>query len=168
MIMGVAAIFGMFAGTFYWFPKMFGRMMNETLGKLHFYLTFIGVYCIFTPMHFVGIAGTPRRYSDFTNVEYLAGLLPVHRFMTDAAYFTAAVQVLFLINLFWSIFKGPKAPMNPWHSTSLEWTIPSPPPFDNFAGVHPVVNHGPYEFSVPGAPNDFIMQSDPPTEQVEA
>src|SRR6476620_219295 len=134
MIMGVAAIFGMFAGTFYWFPKMFGKMMNETLGKIHFYGTFIGVYCIFTPMHFVGLAGNPRRYSDFSNVEYLAGLLPVHKFMTQAAYFTAAVQILFLINLFWSLKKGPKAPMNPWHATSLEWTIPSPPPFDNFAG----------------------------------
>src|ERR1019366_2170465 len=163
MIMGVAAIFGMFAGTFYWFPKMFGKMMNETLGKIHFYLTFIGVYCIFMPMHYVGIAGNPRRYSDFTNVEYLAGLMPLHKFMTDAAYFTAAVQILFLINLFWSMWKGPKAPMNPWNSTSLEWTVPSPPPFDNFAGVHPVVHHGPYEFSVPGAPTDFTMQTDPPS-----
>jgi cytochrome c oxidase subunit 1 len=163
MIMGVAAIFGMFAGTFYWFPKMFGRMMNEMLGKIHFYCTFIGVYCIFTPMHFVGMAGNPRRYSDFSNVEYLAGLMPVHKFMTHAAYFTAAVQILFLINLFWSMWKGPKAPMNPWNSTSLEWTIPSPPPFDNFAGVHPVVNHGPYEYSVPGAANDYIMQTDPPS-----
>ena len=78
MIMGVAAIFGMFAGTFYWFPKMFGRMMNETLGKLHFYLTFIGVYAIFTPMHYLGIAGNPRRYSDFNDVEFMAGLMPVH------------------------------------------------------------------------------------------
>jgi cytochrome c oxidase subunit 1 len=163
MIMGVAAIFGMFAGTFYWFPKMFGKMMNETLGKIHFYLTFIGVYCIFMPMHYVGIAGNPRRYSDFTNVEYLAGLMPLHKFMTHAAYFTAAVQILFLINLFWSMWKGPKAPMNPWNSTSLEWTVPSPPPFDNFAGVHPVVHHGPYEFSVPGAPTDFTMQTDPPS-----
>src|SRR6266581_4637711 len=162
MIMGVAAIFGMFAGTFYWFPKMFGKMMNETWGKIHFYATFIGVYMIFTPMHFVGLAGNPRRYSDFTNVEYLAGLMPVHKFMTHAAYFTAAVQIIFLINLFWSMWKGPKAPMNPWNSTSLEWTVPSPPPFDNFAGVHPVVNHGPYEFSVPGAPKDYVMQTDPP------
>ena len=124
MIMGVAAIFGMFAGTFYWFPKMFGRMMNETLGKIHFYLTFIGVYAIFTPMHFLGMAGNPRRYSDFTNVEYLANLMPVHKFMTQAAYFTAAAQIIFLINLFWSMKKGAKAPMNPWNSTSLEWTIP--------------------------------------------
>src|SRR2546425_39742 len=134
MIMGVAAIFGMFAGTFYWFPKMTGRLMNETLGKIHFYLTFIGVYCIFTPMHWLGIAGNPRRYSDFTNVEYLAGLMPVHRFMTQAAYFTAAAQILFVINLFWSMKKGPKAPVNPWNATSIEWTVPSPPPFDNFAG----------------------------------
>ena len=86
MIMGVAAIFGMFAGTFYWFPKMFGRMMNETLGKIHFYITFLGVYAIFTPMHWLGIAGNPRRYSDFTNFDFLGKLLPVHNFMTQAAY----------------------------------------------------------------------------------
>jgi cytochrome c oxidase subunit 1 len=164
MIMGVAAIFGMFAGTFYWFPKMFGRMMNETLGKIHFYTTFIGVYAIFTPMHFLGLVGNPRRYSDFSNIEYLAGIMPVHTFMTHAAYFTAAVQVIFLINLFWSMKKGAVAGPNPWDSTSLEWGIPSPPPFDNFAGVHPVVNHGPYEYGVPGAPNDFVMQTDPPAE----
>ena len=162
MIMGVAAIFGMFAGTFYWFPKMFGRMMNETLGKLHFYLTFIGVYAIFTPMHFLGIAGNPRRYADFKDVEFMAGLMPVHTFMTAAAFFTAAAQLIFLINLIWSLKKGAKATANPWEATTLEWTIPSPPPFDNFAGVHPVVHHGPYEYSVPGAPRDYVMQTDPP------
>jgi cytochrome c oxidase subunit I len=162
LIMGVAAIFGMFAGTFYWFPKMFGRMMNETLGKIHFYLTFIGVYTIFTPMHFLGIAGTPRRYPDFKELEFMGRLMPVQQFITYAAFFTVTVQFIFIINLFWSLKKGAKAPMNPWEATTLEWTIPSPPPFDNFAGVHPVVNHGPYEYSVPGAPKDFIMQSDPP------
>ena len=161
MIMGVAAIFGMFAGTFYWFPKMFGRMLNETLGKIHFYMTFVGVYAIFTPMHFLGIAGNPRRYSDFTNFDFLGKLLPVHFFMTQAAYFTAAAQILFFINLFWSMKKGKKATANPWEATTLEWTVPSPPPFDNFAGHHPVVNHGPYEYSVPGAPRDYIMQTDP-------
>jgi cytochrome c oxidase subunit 1 len=161
MIMGVAAIFGMFAGTFYWFPKMFGRMMNEPLGKVHFYLTFLGVYAIFTPMHFLGIAGNPRRYADFTNFEFMGKLMPVHTFMTWAAILTASAQILFVINLFWSMAKGKKAPMNPWEATTLEWTIPSPPPFDNFAGKHPVVNHGPYEYSVPGAPKDYIMQSDP-------
>jgi len=161
MIMGVAAIFGMFAGTFYWFPKMFGRMMNETMGKIHFYLTFIGVYAIFTPMHFLGIAGNPRRYADFTNFEFMNNLMPIHKFMTHAAIFTATVQLIFVINLFWSLKKGAKAPANPWEATTLEWTVPSPPPFDNFAGKHPVVNHGPYEYSVPGAAKDYIMQSDP-------
>jgi cytochrome c oxidase subunit I len=161
MIMGVAAIFGMFGGTFYWFPKMFGRMMNETLGKIHFYLTFLGVYAIFTPMHFLGIAGNPRRYADFTNFEFMNNLMPIHKFMTHAAIFTATVQLIFVINLFWSMKKGAKAPANPWNATTLEWTVPSPPPFDNFAGKHPVVNHGPYEYSVPGAPKDYIMQTDP-------
>ena len=103
MIMGVAAIFGMFAGTYYWFPKMFGRMMNETLGKIHFYATFMGVYAIFTPMHFLGMAGNPRRYADFTNFDFMGNLMPVHTFITHAAYFTAAAQILFLFNLFWSM-----------------------------------------------------------------
>jgi len=161
MIMGVAAIFGMFAGTFYWFPKVTGRFMNETLGKIHFYLTFLGVYAIFTPMHFLGIAGNPRRYADFTNFDFLGKLLPVHTFMTHAAIYTAVAQIIFLVNLIWSAKKGKRAPDNPWEATTLEWTIPSPPPFDNFAGKHPVVNHGPYEYSVPGAPKDYVMQTDP-------
>jgi cytochrome c oxidase subunit 1 len=162
MIMGVAAIFGMFAGTFYWFPKMFGRMLNETLGKIHFFLTFLGVYAIFTPMHFLGIAGNPRRYPDFKDYEFMGKLMPIHLFMTIAAFITIAAQLIFVFNLFWSMKKGAKAPMNPWEATTLEWTVSSPPPFDNFAGVHPVVNHGPYEYSVPGAPRDYVMQTDPP------
>src|SRR5579864_7139050 len=161
MIMGVAAIFGMFGGTFYWFPKVTGRFLNETLGRIHFYLTFIGVYCIFTPMHFLGIAGNPRRYADFTNFDFMAKLMPIHTFMTWAAIITASAQLIFLFNLVWSLKKGAKAPINPWEATTLEWTVPSPPPFDNFGGKHPVVNHGPYEYSVPGAPKDYIMQSDP-------
>ncbi len=161
MIMGVAAIFGMFAGTFFWFPKMFGRMMNETLGRIHFYLTFIGVYAIFTPMHFVGVAGNPRRYSDFKEFAFMADLMPVHTFMTWAAILTVAAQVLFVINIFWSMRKGAKAPDNPWEATTLEWTVPSPPPFDNFAGKHPTVYRGPYEYSLPGEEKDYKMQTDP-------
>ena len=89
-------------------------------------------------MHYLGMAGNPRRYSDFTNVDYLGKLMPVHQFMTYAAYFTAAAQILFfVVNLFWSMKKGEKAPVNPWNATTLEWTVPSPPPFDNFAGVAP-------------------------------
>ena len=162
MIMGVAAIFGIFAGTYYWFPKMFGRMMNETLGRIHFWFTFVGVYAIFMPMHFLGMVGHPRRYSETTGVDFLAPLEPVHLFITIAAFVTAAAQLVFLFNLFWSMFKGKKASENPWEATTLEWTIPSPPPHDNFAGREPVVHHGPYEYGVPGAPQDYIMQDAPP------
>ena len=162
MIMGVAAIFGIFAGTYYWFPKMFGRMMNETLGRIHFWFTFVGVYAIFMPMHFLGMVGHPRRYSETTGVDFLAPLEPVHLFITIAAFVTAVAQLVFLFNLFWSMFKGKKASENPWEATTLEWTVPSPPPHDNFAGREPVVNHGPYEYGVPGAPQDYIMQDAPP------
>ena len=157
MVMGVAAIFGMFAGTYFWFPKMFGRMMNETWGKIHFWFTFVGVYCIFMPMHFIGIQGAIRRYSTWTD-NYLIPMIPVHKFMTLWALITGAAQFIFLINVFWSMFKGEKASVNPWEGTSLEWTVPSPPPWDNFAGKHPVVYHGPYEYAVPGAAKDYVMQ----------
>jgi cytochrome c oxidase subunit 1 len=121
LIMGVAAVFGIFAATFYWFPLMFGRMLNETLGKLHFAATFIGVYSLFLPMQMAGIAGNPRRYPDFTNFEFLTPLLTTHRFMTWAAYFTAAAQVIFIVNLFWSMWRGSSAPANPWSAETLEW-----------------------------------------------
>src|SRR6476661_6056735 len=161
LIMGVAAIFGMFAGTYYWFPKMFGRMMNETLGKWHFVITFIGTYCIFMPMHYLGMAGQTRRYSQFTEVAYQTKLLPLQTFMTYAAFVTIGAQLIFVINLFWSMKKGPKASDNPWEATTLEWTTATPPPHDNFGGHIPVVNHGPYEYSVPGAARDYVMQTDP-------
>jgi cytochrome c oxidase subunit 1 len=161
LIMGVAAIFGMFAATYYWFPKMFGRMMNETWGKIHFFLTLAGTYAIFMPMHYLGLAGGTRRYSQYTEVAYLQKLMPLHQFMTYAAIITIAAQFIFVINLFWSMFKGPKASDNPWESTTLEWTTATPPPHDNFGGVTPVVYHGPYEYGVPGAAKDFVMQTDP-------
>ncbi|HUK26083.1 MAG TPA: cbb3-type cytochrome c oxidase subunit I [Terriglobales bacterium] len=161
LIMGVAAIFGIFAATYYWFPKMFGRMMNETLGKVHFFLTLVGAYCIFMPMHYLGMAGQPRRYSQFTEVAYLHHLIPLNRFLTYAAIVTVTAQLIFLFNLFWSMAKGPKASDNPWEATTLEWTTATPPPHDNFGGHTPVVNHGPYEYSVPGSARDYIMQTDP-------
>jgi cytochrome c oxidase subunit 1 len=163
LIMGVAAIFGMFAATYYWFPKMFGRMMNETWGKIHFFLTLAGTYAIFMPMHYLGMAGGTRRYSQYTEVAYLQKLQPLHQFMTYAAFITIAAQLIFVINLFWSMFKGSKASDNPWEATTLEWTTATPPPHDNFGGVTPVVNHGPYEYGVPGAPKDYVMQNDPAT-----
>jgi cytochrome c oxidase subunit 1 len=161
LIMGVAAIFGIFAATYYWFPKMFGRMMNEGMGKAHFWLTFIGTYAIFMPMHYLGMAGHPRRYSQLTELAYLHPLIPVQRFMTYAAFVTIGAQLIFVVNLFWSMFKGQKAADNPWDATTLEWTTATPPPHDNFGGHTPVVTHGPYEYGVPGGARDFIMQNDP-------
>ena len=159
-VMAVAAIFGIFAGTYFWMPKMIGRMMNETLGKLHFWLTFIGVYCIFMPMHYLGLAGNVRRYASFTD-DYLVPLIPVHKFITIAALLTGAAQLIFLYNLIHTRWWGPPAPDNPWEATSLEWSTTSPPPFDNFGGRHLVVHQPPYEYSVEGAPADHIMQTDP-------
>jgi cytochrome c oxidase subunit 1 len=160
MIMGVAAVFAMFAGTYFWWPKMTGRMLGETLGRVHFYCTFVGVYAIFIPMHFAGIVGNPRRYSDFSQFEFLRDLTMLHKFMTHAALFTAAMQFLFLFNLLYSLRKGAKAPPNPWDATTLEWTLASPPPAHNFGDNPPVVYRGAYEFSVPGAPRDFRMQNE--------
>jgi cytochrome c oxidase subunit 1 len=161
LIMGVASIFGIFAATYYWFPKMFGRMMNETLAKLHFWLTFVGAYAIFMPMHYYGMSAGLRRYSQSTEVAYILKLLPLQRFITIAAFITIASQFIFVVNLFWSMFKGAKANDNPWEATTLEWITATPPPHDNFGGRTPVVNNGPYEYSVPGAPRDFVMQTDP-------
>ena len=168
LVMGVASIFGMFAAIYFWFPKMFGRFMNESLGKLHFWVTFIGVYCIFVPMHTMGIAGMPRRYAQFTEYEFLKSLHPLVVFVSIAAIFTVLVQLIFYFNLIWSVFKGKKAGDNPWEATTLEWTTTSPPPHDNFAGVLPTVYRGPYEFAVPGAPNDFVMQNEPDPGEVAA
>ena len=168
LVMGVASIFGMFAATYFWFPKMFGRMMNESLGKLHFWVTFLGVYAIFVPFHAMGMLGMPRRYSNFGEYEFLKNSHSLVLFVTVAAIITVLVQVLFYFNFLWSMFKGKKASENPWEATTLEWTTASPPPHDNFAGVIPTVYRGPYEFAVPGAPRDFIMQQEPEGVEVAA
>ena len=165
LVMGVASIFGMFAATYFWFPKMFGRHMDERLGKLHFWITFIGVYCIFVPMHTMGIVGMPRRFAQFTEYEYLKTLHPLVVLVSVAAIVTVLTQFLFYFNLIWSLFKGKKATDNPWDATTLEWTTTTPPPHDNFAGHLPQVHRGPYEFAVPGAANDFVMQTEPEGEE---
>ncbi|HXD32470.1 MAG TPA: cbb3-type cytochrome c oxidase subunit I [Pyrinomonadaceae bacterium] len=160
LVMGVASIFGMFAATYFWFPKMVGRMMNEKLGQLHFWVTFVGVYAIFVPMHVMGLVGMPRRFSQFTEYEFLKTLPPLVKFVTISAIITVLIQLVFYFNLVWSMFKGKKAGENPWEATTLEWNTASPPPHDNFAGIAPTVHRGPYEFAVPGAPKDFMMQTD--------
>ncbi len=160
MVMAVAAMFGIFAGTYFWFPKMTGRMMNETLGKIHFWLSFVGAYCIFMPFHYLGIAGNVRRYQAFVD-DYLQPLIPVHRFITVAAIVTGVAQFIFLYNLIHSRFWGKPAPDNPWEATSLEWSTPTPPPFDNFGGKHPVVYHDPYQYGVQSSTGDYVMQTSP-------
>ena len=165
LIMGVAAIFGMFAGVTFWFPKMSGRMMSEGIGKVHFWLTFIGVYAIFGPMHYLGVIAHPRRYAETTSVDYLgaAGANELHYFITIAAMITITAQFLFLFNVIWSLLKGKKVESdNPWEATTLEWVTSTPPAHDNFEGKIPTVYHGPYEFSVPGAPRDYVMQCNGP------
>ena len=162
--MAIAAIFGIFAGTYFWFPKMWGRMMNDKLGQLHFWLSFIGVYAIFMPFHYLGMAGNVRRYQAFV-VDYMQPLIGVHRFSTIAALFTGAAQLIFLFNLVYSRFWGEPAPANPWQATSLEWSTPSPPPFDNFGGRHMEVYHDPYQYGVQGSTGDYVMQDSP--EQVK-
>jgi cytochrome c oxidase subunit 1 len=157
--MGVAAIFGIFSATYFWYPKMFGRMLNESIGRVHFWLTFVGVYCIFMPMHFLGLVGHPRRYADLTGVNFLAPLHAVHYFITMSAMVVITMHLLFLFNFFYSLKFGKLAGENPYEATTLEWSIPSPPPFDNFAGHVPVVYRGAYEFGVPGYDADYIPQT---------
>jgi cytochrome c oxidase subunit 1 len=170
LVMGVAAIFGMFAGTYFWFPKMFGRMMDERLGKIHFWPTMVGVYAIFIPMHVMGIVGMPRRYSQFYEIingkeeliyQFLKPTPGLVHFVTWAAIITVSAQIIFIYNFFWSMFKGKKASDNPWDATTLEWVTATPPPHDNFGGRVPVVYRGAYEFGVPGAPEDFVLQTTP-------
>jgi cytochrome c oxidase subunit 1 len=160
LVMAVAAMFGIFAGTYFWFPKMAGRMMNEKLGQLHFILTFVGAYCIFMPFHYLGMVGNIRRYASFVD-DFTQPLIPVHRFITVAALLTGAAQVIFLYNLIYSRFWGKPAPENPWEATSLEWSTASPPPFDNFGGKHPVVYHDPYQYGVESSTGDYVMQTSP-------
>jgi cytochrome c oxidase subunit I len=152
--MGLSAVFAAFAGFYYWFPKMWGRMMNETLGKVHFWLSFVLVYCVFMTLHLMGLTGSVRRYSEFV-ADFMVPLMPTNRFITVAALLLGATQFIFLYNVLWSRLKGPKAADNPWQATTLEWDTTSPPPFDNFGGRQMTVYHGPMEYDG----DAFVMQT---------
>ena len=158
LIMAMAGVFAIFSATYFWFPKMFGRMMNERLGRVHFWITLFGAYATFMPMHLLGIAGHPRRYSDLSGVQYVAAMAPLQKFITVAAIVTILGQIIFLVNLFWSMRKGPAAEANPWECTTLEWTVPSPTPNEGFGEAQLLVSHGPYEYDVSRAEKDFVMQ----------
>ena len=154
------AIIAVFAGLYYWFPKMYGRMMNETLGKIHFWGTIIGFNGIFIPLFFLGAAGQHRRIYDYSKFPDLAGMQEWRSFATVFLLIMLASQVFFLWNFFYSMFKGEKAGKNPWNANTLEWTAPSPPPHGNFGGNYPEVYRGPYEYSVEGRSSDFWPQSE--------
>lgn len=154
-------VFGLFAAVYYWFPKMFGRMMNERWGKIHFVLTFVAFNCVFFPMHFLGVAGHMRRIWNPMQYEFLQPLQPINVFITVSAYVLAIAQIPFVVNLFWSLFAGKKAERNPWQANTLEWSTPSPPPHGNWGEHLPTVYHGPYEYSVPGVAEDYAPQDLP-------
>lgn len=153
------SLFGAFAGITYWYPKMFGRAMGERLGKIHFWLTFIFFNGVMFPMFSLGFSGMPRRIYDYTQYGGLAHLVGLNRVMSISAFILFASQLLFAFNFLVSLFRGKKVAENPWESTTLEWTVPSPPPHGNFAKT-PVVQCGPYEYSVPGMKRDFCMQTE--------
>ncbi|AKD02259.1 cbb3-type cytochrome c oxidase subunit I [Pontibacter korlensis] len=161
LVMGAAAFFGMFAGVYHWFPKMFGRMMDEKLGYVHFWLTFLSVYLIFMPMHYIGIAGFPRRYYAWTGYETFNIFADLNSFISIAAVLGFSAQFIFLFNFIYSIFFGRRSSPNPWHSNTLEWTTPVLPGHGNWPGPLPVVYRWPYDYSKPGSPEDYIPQTVP-------
>ncbi len=167
MVMGVAPILVIFGGIYHWYPKVTGRMLNSALGKVHFWITFLGAYLIYFPMHYLGLLGVPRRYYELGETAFIpASATKLNEFITIAALVVGVAQVLFLFNLIWSLFKGKPAPGNPWHATTLEWQTPETPPgHGNWGKELPVVYRWAYDYSVPGAKQDFIPQNQPPAGQ---
>ena len=161
LVMGAAAFFGMFAGVYHWFPKMFGRLMDEKLGYVHFWLTFVSVYLVFMPMHYIGIAGFPRRYYNWTGFEAFNGFADMNSFISISAILGFTAQFIFLFNFVYSIFRGRKSTSNPWHSNTLEWTTPVLPGHGNWPGPIPTVYRWPYDYSKPGSVEDYIPQNIP-------
>jgi cytochrome c oxidase subunit 1 len=152
------SLFGVFAAVYYWFPKMFGRMTNTPLGYLHFFLTFIFFNMTFFPMHLLGVGGHMRRIYNPMQYDFLHPLQHWNVLITVSAFLLGSSQIFFAINFFWSLFKGKPAERNPWHANTLEWSAPTPPPHGNFGPTLPTVYRGPYEYSSPEVPEDFLPQ----------
>ena len=161
IVMGLSAIFGMFAGVYHWFPRMYGRMMNKNFGYIHFWGTFISAYGVFFPMHFLGLAGLPRRYYTNSAFPMFDGLTDINSVITLFALTGAIFQLIFLFNFFYSIFKGTRSTQNPWGSNTLEWTAPIERIHGNWPGEIPHVHRWPYDYSKPGANEDFLPQTEP-------
>ncbi|MDG1535212.1 MAG: cbb3-type cytochrome c oxidase subunit I [Schleiferiaceae bacterium] len=168
IVMGLSAIFGMFAGVYHWFPKMYGRMMNKSMGYAHFWLTFITAYGVFFPMHFLGMAGLPRRYYSNTAFPMFDNLADINVLITYFAIIGGAAQLIFIFNFFYSIWRGPKASQNPWRANSLEWTTPVEHLHGNWPGDVPVVHRWAYDYSKPGYDEDFVPQNVPLAEGEES
>jgi len=161
IVMGVSAILGMLAGVYHWYPKMFLRHMNKKLGYVHFWLTFISAYGVFFPMHFLGLAGVPRRYYSNTAFPMFDNLVDINVLITCFAILGGLAQIIFLFNFFYSMFRGPKSVQNPWHSNTLEWTTPMANTHGNWPGALPVVHRWPYDYSKPGKDEDYVPQTVP-------
>jgi cytochrome c oxidase subunit 1 len=167
MVMGVSPIMVLFAALYHWYPLMTGRMFNETLGKLHFWFTFLGTYAIYLPMHYLGFLGVPRRYFAMGTTDFIPeSAQSLNASITVSALIVGAAQMIFLVNVIWSMRNGAKAGHNPWGATSLEWQTPDVPPHHgNWGDKLPQVYRWAYDYSVPGAKEDFIPQNHPVTEQ---
>lgn len=165
IVMGVSSMFGTFAGVYHWFPKMYGRMMNNKLGYAHFWLTLIAAYGVFFPMHYIGLAGVPRRYYSYTDYPMFDGFADLNVVISIFAFVGGAAQLIFIFNFFYSMFKGPKAPQNPWSSNTLEWTTPVEHLHGNWPGEIPEVHRWAYDYSLPEREEDFVLQTEPLTEQ---
>src|SRR3954469_12412373 len=164
MVMGVAPIMVFFGAIYHWYPKITGRMFNDALGKIHFWVTFLGAYLIFFPMHYLGLMGVPRRYYELGQTAFIPeSAHTLNAFVTIAALIVGFAQMVFLFNLIWSLVKGRPAGGNPWRATTLEWQTPQTPPgHGNWGADLPVVYRWAYDYSVPGAAQDFIPQNEPP------
>jgi cytochrome c oxidase subunit 1 len=170
MVMGVAPILVIFGAIYHWYPLITGRMLNETLGKFHFWVTFLGAYLIYFPMHYLGLMGVPRRYYELGDTAFIPpSAHTLNEFITVAALIVGFAQMVFLFNLIWSLFKGKPAGKNPWKATTLEWQTPTTPPgHGNWGKELPVVYRWAYDYSVPGAEQDFLPQNQPPAARAAA
>jgi len=164
MVMGVSPILVVFGAIYHWYPKVTGRMLNDTMGRIHFWCTFLGTYAIYLPMHYLGILGVPRRYYALGDTYFIPDSVhTMNEAISTAAFFVAAVQLLFLFNLIWSLRNGKESGGNPWRATTLEWFTPDTPPrHGNWGAELPVVYRWAYEYGVPGLKDDFVPQNQPP------
>jgi cytochrome c oxidase subunit 1 len=164
MVMGVAPILVIFGAIYHWYPKITGRMLNNAMGQFHFWVTFLGAYAIFLPLHYIGLLGVPRRYYEMGDTGFITdSVQTLNAFVTVIALIVGVAQLVFLYNLAWSAYRGKAAGSNPWRATTLEWqTAETPPGHGNFGAELPVVYRWAYDYSVPGAEEDYIPQNVPP------